>query len=202
MVCCSDVKWMNVNWACLSRRQNCLQNKRPKKSPWRCHFFIYQYMSFGISIRGKMDSHTIFDPISTYKLVCLGLVIINKSKLKSNKIWKSKWTEVHWEWVKAPSLCSCGAGVSSQEKQTTYKTQGRYYLMSNYTQPTHIPPPRLCLPLSLSLCPYLPASHLLSPLLSMKRTQVINQEQRASGLHGPGAHYVPHNRLEAWTCCE
>lgn len=37
---------------------------------------------------------------------------------------------------------------------------------------------------------------------SMKRTQAINQQQRDAGLHGPGAHYVPYNRLEAWTCCE
>lgn len=40
------------------------------------------------------------------------------------------------------------------------------------------------------------------PLLSMKRTQVIDLEQKASGLRGPEAHYVSHNKLEAWTCCE
>lgn len=74
------------------------------------------------------------------------------------------------------------------ETQETLQTKEKYYLMSNLT-PTHRPLLLSCLPSSF-------------PLLSMKRTQVINLEQKASGLHGPEAHYVSHNKLEAWTCCE
>lgn len=68
--------------------------------------------------------------------------------------------------------------------------------MTNCTSKTH--PPPSCSQLLLSLPSFLPSFL----LLSTKRTQVINQEQRAGGLQGPGAHYVPHNGLEAWTCCE
>lgn len=59
--------------------------------------------------------------------------------------------------------------------------QGRYYLKSNYP-------------------PLLPHSLFLSIVLSMKRALVMKLEQRDDGLHGPGAHYVGNNRLEARTC--
>lgn len=152
------------------------------------------------SIRGKRDSRTIFDPISTYKRVRLWLIIINESNFKAIK----PGTESGQKCIKFGSkqLFSTenrrghSPSGDAEDVKDSRKVLSNVQLHSH--APPHIPSPLLCLSL-LSLPSCLPPSF---PLLSMKRTQVINQEQRAGGLHGPGAHYVPHNRLEAWTCCE